>query len=183
MLKRDQKLTQSALAERLAYDPVSGVFSHRTRLGSTFIGQTAGRVNKNGYRYISLWKKMMLAHRLAWLYMTGALPEFEIDHRDGNRDNNAWLNLRAATHAQNQQNKGSAWRNKNGFAGVHVSRSGIYRARVKIGGKSKWFGPYRTAEEAHARYLLEKLRRHSHVDRILNDTGPQGVKREHAVKS
>lgn len=44
-------------------------------------------------------------HRIAWLLETGAWPKDEIDHRDGNRANNRWDNLRDVPHCINQLNQ------------------------------------------------------------------------------
>lgn len=45
-----------------------------------------------------------MAHRLAFLYMTGSYPTFEVDHFDRNKSNNAFDNLKDVTHKDNMKN-------------------------------------------------------------------------------
>lgn len=51
--------------------------------------------------------------------MTGKEPPENIDHVNGNSLDNRWSNLRAATVAQNQQNKSLQRNNHSGLKGVH----------------------------------------------------------------
>ncbi|HTE39765.1 MAG TPA: HNH endonuclease [Steroidobacteraceae bacterium] len=94
-------MTQDELKALLYYHPESGDF---VRLDRRAVGTQAGSLHHKGYIEIKLLGRMYQAHRLAWFYMTGALPA-EVDHRDLSKSNNVWTNLRAATHAQNRQNR------------------------------------------------------------------------------
>lgn len=95
--KPRQELTAELLRSLVRYSPETGEF-FRVKNGTPFIGDVGKhvRLTVNGKRY--------QAHRLAWLYMTGAWPTAFIDHKDRNGTNNAWTNLREATNSQNQQN-------------------------------------------------------------------------------
>src|ERR1700730_16891152 len=44
------------------------------------VGGTAGGSRPDGYLRIGIGYQRYLAHRLAWLYMTGAWPKKAIDH-------------------------------------------------------------------------------------------------------
>ena len=58
-------------------------------------------------------------------------------------------NLRIATHAQQQQNKGLTIRNKTGYKGVRFHKGrGMYRADIWANGKQKTLGYRETAEAA-----------------------------------
>lgn len=45
---------------------------------------------------VSIKNRRYLLHRLAWLWMTGAMPRGDIKHRNGKHDDNRWANLVAA---------------------------------------------------------------------------------------
>jgi hypothetical protein len=80
------------------------------------------------------------------------LPDsVHVDHRDGNGLNNQRLNLRVATHAQNQINRGLPCNNTSGFKGV--SRSfGHWRAQITDNGKRANLGTYADPADAARAY-------------------------------
>src|ERR1700749_3983259 len=127
-------LTQDILKELLHYDPETGVWTNLVRRGNCSAGSRAGTVKDNGYRQIRILGKIYLEQRLAFLYMLGRWPEPEAEHKDRQRTNNRWLNLREATHSQNQCNKiGSS---KTGFKGVYFEpRTGKYYVQIRIDGR------------------------------------------------
>jgi hypothetical protein len=72
----------------------------------------------------------------------------EVDHRDGDSLNNQIENLRCVTHQKNMQNRRTT-RARSGYRGVEFDqRSGKFRARAKVEGRTRSFGSYVTAEEA-----------------------------------
>jgi hypothetical protein len=73
----------------------------------------------------------MYAHRFAFLYMTGSIPE-EIDHIDGDGGNNIWSNLRVATKSQNVMNRPNWGKFPKGISQRRVSDG--YRVRVQAHG-------------------------------------------------
>lgn len=88
----------------LVYDKESGDISWISSKRGVKKG-VAGCLAKTGYTLIRLNNKLHLAHRLAYYMVTGAFPEHQIDHIDGNRSNNRWNNLRSVTSAQNSCNR------------------------------------------------------------------------------
>jgi hypothetical protein len=90
---------------------------------------------------------------LAWLYMTGELPNALVDHVDTCRSNDAWENLRLATYRENAQNANAHKDNQTGFRGVSWhKRRGMFQAELHFNGKRKHLGYFGSAEEAaHAR--------------------------------
>ncbi len=148
---RRHALTVERLKELLDYDPLTGVFRWRhMRTGVPKPGMAAGSVDE-GYRRISVDGIVHRAHRLAWLYMTGAWPAGEIDHENRVRDDNRFINLRDATHGQNRMNsRGHAVSGLKG-ATFHKKVKRWY-AQAKWDGKHRHLGYFDTAEEAHDAY-------------------------------
>lgn len=73
--------------------------------GSTRKGEPAGFIDTHGYMKIKIkGKTYMLAH-IVWLIHTGDWPEFELDHRDRNKRNNRFNNLRPASRQMQMQNR------------------------------------------------------------------------------
>lgn len=153
-------LTAERLRELLHYDPLTGLFIRIVRRGKEKIGSTAGRIDSFGHRQIGIDGRRYLAHRLAWLYMTGVWPIDQIDHINGVPDGNQWSNLRQATGSQNQQNLRKAKGNsKSGLLGVCASR-GKWMASITCGGKQKHLGYFETPQMAHEAYIAAKFKMH-----------------------
>ena len=94
------------LKELLHYDSETGLFTWLVQRNSrSIVGSVAGCLNDLGYRKIQLYGKQYSSGRLAWFYMTGHWPACLIDHKDGIRDNDAWLNLREATYGESTHNR------------------------------------------------------------------------------
>lgn len=148
-------LTQERLKEVLWYDPVVGVWIRKVRTSQNMrVGDFAGCVSKQGgYQLIGIDGKQYQAHKLAILYVDGYLPE-EVDHKDRNRANNAYSNLRVVTRTQNNGNMGLSAHNSSGYKGVCKAKNGYWRAYIKIGdGRQKSLGTtFREAEQAALAY-------------------------------
>lgn len=139
---------------RLSYDPETGIFHWKV---GPRRGMEAGNRRASGYVIIGMCGYLIMAHRLAWLYVHGVWPEHQIDHKDGL--SNAIANLRAASHGQNCQNTRST--NRNGFKGVsRVTGSPKWRARIGSGSKgtSQYLGCFDTPEAAHEAYCAAAKR-------------------------
>jgi hypothetical protein len=144
-------LTQGRLKEVLEYCPESGVFRWRVRASIRVrVGDVAGCIdNVHGYVQISVDRKLYRANRLAWLYMTGAWPAALVDHKDLDRSNNRWSNLREATKAQNGANREKQANNTSGYKNLQRNTNG-WQVVVTKHGKRHRFGTYPTLEEAAA---------------------------------
>lgn len=109
---------------------------------------TAG---SDGYLYGHINKISVAAHRVIWAMMTGEWPGDEIDHRDTNRANNRFQNLRPATSAQNKHNTKTRATNTSGAKGVRQHpKTKRWRAEVGAGGKNVHIGYFATKEAAIA---------------------------------
>lgn len=154
--------TQSHLKELLHYDPETGVFTWAVSRSGVRIGDVAGCLKRNGYRYIGVDGRDYLAHRLAWLYMTGLWPADQIDHINGVKDDNRLVNLREATHLQNHQNRALDVKNTSGFLGVSWHRvTEKWRAYISVGGQQKHLGLFTRPEDAYAAHLTAKAELHT----------------------
>lgn len=153
-------LTLQKLKETLTYDPATGVFTRLLPLSR--FGCKAGTISKKeSYIYIRIDKKEYAAHRLAWLYMTGAWPEPNIDHKNCDRTDNRWANLRLASDLENSQNSLKPKSNTSGYKGaVWHTRDKFWYAQIRAEGKTKWLGKFASAKAAHAAYI--EAARHYH---------------------
>lgn len=145
-------LTAERLKQVLHYDPDTGIFTWLVSSGRVSRGTSAG-TNKDGYINISVDRRLYRAHRLAWLYMTGQWPNELLDHKDLNRSNNRWDNIRAANSFGNSCNSPKPSNNTSGYKGVRWYKANErWSAQIQINRKSVHLGYFDRAEEAHAAY-------------------------------
>lgn len=130
---------QFALIDEADLPLVEGIKWHahpcQRRTGGFY---AAGRKWRNGTIYM---------HRLL-LGVSGR--EILVDHVNGDGLDNRGHNIRRATRSQNLINRLTP--NPTGFRGVHVTRSGKWRARIMIHGKIVCSGTLDAADEAAAAY-------------------------------
>lgn len=109
--------------------------------------------NGAGYLCFTLDGRRYKAHRLAWLYMTGDWPPFDVDHVNMVKSDNRFANLRLATRSQNRANTPRRADNTSGFKGVvRGRRAGTWAAQSMKDGKRVHLGTYDTPEAAHQAY-------------------------------
>jgi len=120
--------------------------------GKTSIGEMAG-TRKDGYVKIGCDQRQYRAHRLAWLFMTGSFPAkgFEIDHINGDRDDNSWKNLRLVTRSQNNMNANPSVKNNSGTKGVSFRKDiNKWHARIQVQKNILLLGNFDSKESAVA---------------------------------
>lgn len=150
-------VTQDILKLLLSYDPESGIFLWKmSRRNGTKSGDIAGGRTANGYLQITIGRPY-LQHRLAFLYMTGSIPDC-IDHINGIKSDNRWENIRPVTFAENLKNKSLPKSNKSGVPGVGwYAASNKWRAKIKSNGVMHHLGYFERFEDAvKARKAAEK---------------------------
>jgi hypothetical protein len=164
-----EPITQELLKQIVHYSPETGIFTwlprpdyffgdsmHAQSWNSRFAGKQAGSTKSNGYVYIIIFYKPYLAHRLAFLYMTGKIPA-EIDHVFRNPSDNRWEHLRSVTRQQNKMNVGVQKNNTSGHRGVAwCADRKKWAARICVGGRTINIGRYTNIHEAiEARRVAE----------------------------
>lgn len=135
------------------YDPETGCLLWRRSSRRGFVGREAGTINNYGYRQIRTNGRVYMAHRVAWLIMTGEWPVADIDHINLDRADNRWSNLREATRSQNKANSPRNARNTSGVKGVQWrKRDQRWRAVIIKDYKRYELGVFATKEAAKAAY-------------------------------
>lgn len=154
------KATHERVLEALAYDPETGVFTWLIQASSrALVGDVAG-CPSNAYWRIKLDRQPYEAHVLAWFWVTGEWPTYEVDHIDGDGLNNRFANLRDEPRSVNQRNQVAPRRdNVSGYRGVYPHGPG-WSAKIKADGRTRYLGTYLTPEEASAAYWAAKAEHH-----------------------
>lgn len=143
-----QGFTREYLLQLFSYDPETGAITRRIARSNMPAGALVGTGDGKGYLHVSIAKKFVRLHRLAYFLHTGETPR-GVDHKDRNRRNNAFSNLRPATCTDNAGNSGVLPQNTSGFRGVsRNTRSGKWHAQIKLQGKQTYLGRFDTPEEA-----------------------------------
>lgn len=152
-------VSRDRLDELLRFDEVTGKLFWKASRGGWGAGREAGSVMFDGYRRIGIDGEQYRAHELVWFLARGEWPDFFIDHKNLDRDDNRPDNLRRATHAQNCANTGLSARNTSGYKGVsRIRGTNLWLATIKVQGHSKCLGRYdcpKKAHEAYARAAVE----------------------------
>lgn len=166
------------LNKRLRYDPDTGHLMWNALSPNDFVpkgrktaeemcnnfntahaGKRAGSHNqKKGYWYIGVQQKVYAVHRIAWKMATGQDPEGEVDHINGDPEDNRIDNLQVVTRAENnrlktRRRRTAAWRK-----GV-VWTGSTWVATAGTPGRKSFvnLGQFETRDEAiHARFSYER---------------------------
>ena len=142
-------ITVGELKSLLDYNPSTGLFIWKSDRTSTVREGDVAGTNCKGYITITINGKRYQAHRLAWLYMTGNLPNNQIDHINGVRDDNRFCNLREVDNSENARNSKHRDNNTSGHIGVNFEvRGSKWTANIKVDGKKIYLGRFPTKDEA-----------------------------------
>ena len=145
-------LTAAQCCGLIDYNPRSGLFHWVKWSGNSRVGEECGFI-RDGYRYLHLYSKQRLAHRVAWLMTFGEWPETYVDHVNRRRDDNRISNLRLATPLESSRNTSSRNGSSSRFLGVTRNNYG-WQAGIRLPGRrSLYLGTWQTEEEASAAYV------------------------------
>lgn len=141
----------------LQYEPETGLVHKKSDKDRCQCGYT----DKDGYWVVVIRGKHYRLHRVAFLLMGLRAPKY-VDHINGDRGDNRWQNLRAATHSQNCCNQKVRSTNTSGEKNVYFDkRKGKWCVKLRVDGKRKHIGYYSNLEDAkisaiNARSLYHK---------------------------
>jgi len=140
-------MTQEELKCILNYDADAGVFTWVENRGTRAKkGEVAGYID-GGYLKIRFNKRNYKAHHLAFLFMLGYIPK-AVDHKDRDKSNCAFSNLRDVSQSENMKNMPQRKDNKSGRTGVYESKHNTFVAHIRVDTKRINLGSYKTFEEA-----------------------------------
>ncbi len=106
---------------------------------------------------ISINGKSYRAHRLIWFWNYGVWPD-QIDHINGNGNDNRLANLRDVTCAENHKNMPVPENSKTGILGVRFHHDGAWVAEIKAGDRYIHLGSFSDIRMATAaRKAAEKV--------------------------
>lgn len=138
-----------AVVSRFKYDAASGVVSKVTEGGELSELKT---VDRHGYVRSSVGRRYFFAHRMAWRLHYGAWPAGQIDHINGNRQDNRIINLRIVGFSENAQNR-HARLGSSPFKGVTLHKpTGKWQAQIKKNNRSHYLGLFSREVDAAAAY-------------------------------
>ena len=147
-MAKTRVLTAARLRKILHYNPHTGQFRWKSNRWQRW-REKPGCIQtlKSGYKrlIITIDYQHYRAHRLAWLYMTGEWPEYNIDHINRKSLDNRWSKLRLAPKSLNYYNRGTPKNSTSGQRGVCFVRM-LKPWKVQISGKCR--GYFRTKKEA-----------------------------------
>lgn len=145
----------------LHYDKETGSFTRKIKRRNAPENSEAGSLKKSGYVEISFDGTTYRRSRLAFFFVNGFFPKGEIDHINGIRNDDRWENLRCITRGQNKQNQRKPHsNNRSGFLGVSKRTNGLFVAQIKLNGKVRHLGVFKTSAEAYEKYVEAKRKLH-----------------------
>lgn len=104
----------------------------------------------SGYLHGMVFKRLVYAHRAAYMIALGEVPD-EIDHINGDRTDNRLENLRAVDRKENTKNTRRVAFNTSGASGVHLDkRTAKWIAQINVDGRRRHLGVFLTRDDAVA---------------------------------
>jgi len=119
-----------------------------SRSNAISIGQEAGTEYARGYKRVYFDGKTCAVHRVIWEMFNGAIPDgMQVDHIDGNPENNKIENLRLVTSSQNAMNR--VHKSKIKIKNVSLcAENNKYKVSLQASGKRIFCGYYEDIELA-----------------------------------
>lgn len=163
-MSREGEISICDLRDQLAYDCETGILTWKVRprrffmtdrswrrTNNTNAGRVAGGLSSKGYLAVKICDITFKAHRVAWALHYGKWPDGEVDHENGDKQDNRIKNLRDVTTLENGKNRPSQANSTSGYIGVsYHKQTGKWAAKIKVNQRNIWLGIHETPELAHA---------------------------------
>jgi hypothetical protein len=144
-----QTLTYERLHEVLKYHPDVGIFINKIDRGGMKKGDVAGYKTEDNVTQIRVDGVCYLAHRLAWLYVYGYMPDNKIIHIDNIKWHNWISNLKETSNQCNSRNINNFSNNSSGVKGVTWRKdSNKWQAYIIVNCKKCHIGTFDDFDEA-----------------------------------
>lgn len=150
-------ITPELLRQLIEYDPLTGLLVWLPRADNlAFTSRWAGNpalayTDTNGYLYGRVMFQRVYAHRAAWMIETGETPD-DIDHLNGVRNDNRFVNLKDASRSHNMRNRALSRNNTSGVPGVSLTPWGTWKVVIC----ERVVGSFRNKEDAIAARKAEE---------------------------
>lgn len=142
---------------------------HPKRTLATFnsfrAGKEIGSLNNQGYISMEIYGIYIDAHIVCWALYYGKIPDFEIDHSNGVKNDNRICNLREANDSQQQANKPLSIKSTTGHKGVY-SLNKKWRAKIYHDNKNIHLGVFDTINEAIEARKTAEIKYHGEFARM-----------------
>ena len=159
------------------YDPETGIISRNRDIGNTKKGPCLSK-NKMGYRRLTIDGQIYYQHRLVCVFMGLDIAKgMHIDHINGIKDDNRWINLRIVTREENGCNQEIHRNGKERYITYQKSQK-VFRVCKRIEGETVTFGPHKTLEAAIEQrdWLIENNWPLPEKDKSMVNISPRGDK-------
>lgn len=122
-----------------------------------------GYKRPDGYVYTRIGGKSYGEHRLVFLLFNGFIPE-QVDHINGDRQDNRPENLRSASHSQNCMNRKNMGASSKGC--YWQPKRGRWIAQIGFQGKRITIGYFESLEDAANAYSMKSRELHKEFSRL-----------------
>jgi hypothetical protein len=144
-------INQQKVKSLFDYDKDTGILSWKSDICQNGVtaGREAGSIDLNGYRNVTIDRKVYYVHRIIWLYVYGYYPENSLDHINRKPGDNRINNLREISGSCNLRNSKVFSTNKTGIKGICFdSKNSKWRVQMTVNYVALNLGRYTDFTEA-----------------------------------